>query len=68
MRKLALIAFALIACGCFTNQNCSSRPTDPMCQDIDSGSGDGGSGEGGVDAPAPDVFYPCGRACTSPSA
>lgn len=43
---------------------CTDRPTDPLCQDIDSGGGDdGGPGDTGVDAPMGDAHVPCGGSC-----
>lgn len=65
MRTLTLctITLGLLACT-NTSEPCSSRPTDPLCQDVDSGGGDdGGVDDTGVDAPMGDAHVPCGGSC-----
>ena len=66
MRSLEIgfvcVALAVLS-GCLGhNEPCSSRPTDPLCQDTDGGPRpDGGSDGGGGDA-----HVACGGPCSAP--
>lgn len=57
------VSLGLVACT-GSDVRCVDRPTDPLCQDVDSGGGDdGGPGDTGVDAPMGDAHVPCGGSC-----
>jgi len=61
MRALGLIAVALSLTACLgSEQPCSSRPTDPMCNTVDGGPRPDGGGDGG----GGDAHVACGGTCT----
>jgi hypothetical protein len=65
MRSYLSFALALTLVGCTTDQSCASRPSDPLCQDVDAGTiRDVGTSDVGADGgPTNDARMPCGGAC-----
>ncbi|MFO0686835.1 MAG: hypothetical protein U0234_32530, partial [Sandaracinus sp.] len=52
----------LAAMGCTHEESCATRPTDPLCQEVDGATADGGA-DANVDAATVDAHAPCGGAC-----